>query len=618
VAVARLVVLAFALGCGGKARVKPVGVTHLAVIQIDGNVTISDGALRAGLALERVRATGSELDPHQLAVDTRRIRALYMRKGFFDAKVESRVIDDGRGRQTAIFTIEEGPRAKAQIVITGLPPEVSEEQARDTIRMIDGDPFDYAAYDRAKDPLVAMVEEAGYANVTMDAAVIADRDRGVATARYAIEPGPRARFGKVTVTGADPDLEDAIRGRLAFAEGETYARGPLVATQRALYELGRFSAVRVEPDRNGSAIVPVAIGVTLGTRHELRGGFGFGYEPLTIEARTFGGFSWIPENHLLWILGADARVAATVDHSFEDPQPKVRVLTTAQRLDFLRPRLIADLGVGFDYLTVEAYTSTGPQLRAGLTAPIGASWLQARLGWSFQYLGFSGISAVIDEPTREALGIHEPARIGVFQQAIVADLRDNPIDPRRGLYLSMRIAEGTTYAGSAFRYLQLVPELRGYVPVGSIVVAARLRGGAILGDVPITERFFSGGAQSQRGFSERSLAPTLVGVVDEMTASVPIGGAAFVETGVELRVPLGDLGGLPLGATIFLDGADVPADADDLDPANLHWAAGAGISIKLGGVKVRLDVGYRLNRRGAGEPRAGENTAFHIGVGDTF
>jgi len=99
---------------------------------------------------------------------------------------------------------------------------------------------------------------------------------------------------------------------------------------------------------------------------------------------------------------------------------------------------------------------------------------------------------------------------------------------------------------------------------------------------------------------------------------VPIGGTAFIETGIELRVPLGDLGGLPLGATIFVDGADVPADADDLDLTNLHWATGAGISIKLGGVKVRLDVGYRLNRRGAGEPRPGENTAYHIGVGDTF
>lgn len=617
-AFARLVALVVAFGCGGKARVKPIGVTYLAAIRIDGNATIGDDALRAGLALERVRANGAELDPHQLALDTRRIRALYMRKGFFDATVESRVVDDGTGKQTAIFTVVEGPRAKAQIVITGLPPEVSEERARRTIRMVDGGPFDYAAYDRAKDPLVAMVEEAGYAGVTLDAAVIADRDRGVATARYAIEAGPPSRFGQITVTGVDPDLEDAILARLAFAEGEPYAREPLVTTQRALYELGRFSTVRIEPDRAGGETVPVAIGVTLGTRHELRGGFGFGYEPLTLEARTFGGFSWIPENHLLWIFGADARVAATVDHSFEDPQPKIRVLTTAQRLDFLRPLVIADVGVGFDYLTVEAYTSTGPQVRTGLTAPLGARWLQGRLGWSFQYLGFSGISELIDEPTREELRIDRNARIGTFQQAVVADLRDNPIDPRRGLYLSMRVAEGTKYAGGAFRYVQLVPELRGYLPIGSIVVAARLRGGTIIGDVPITERFFSGGAQSQRGFSERSLAPSITGVVDEMPASVPIGGTAFVETGVELRIPLGELGGLPFGTTIFLDGADVPADADDLDPGHLHWAAGAGLSIKLGGVKVRLDVGHRLNRRGAGEPRPGENTAYHIGVGDTF
>ncbi len=49
--------------------------------------------------------------------------------------------------------------------------------------------------------------------------------------------------------------------------------------------------------------------------------------------------------------------------------------------------------------------------------------------------------------------------------------------------------------------------MRGYVPLGPAVLALRARLGVILGAVPVTERYYAGGAVSQRGFSERRLSP---------------------------------------------------------------------------------------------------------------
>jgi hypothetical protein len=82
---------------------------------------------------------------------------------------------------------------------------------------------------------------------------------------------------------------------------------------------------------------------------------------------------------------------------------------------------------------------------------------------------------------------------------------------------------------------------------------------------------------------------------------------------------------VPIGTTLFLDGGEVTEDPHELEPfvlqpLGLHWAAGAGISAKLGQLKVRLDVGYRLNRTDESQAEEGllKNTAFHFGVGDAF
>ena len=619
-----LVGLACALGCGGKVRVAPqAGTTWLADIRVEGNASVEDDDLVPKLALRRAVGSGRPIDPHQLALDTGRIRAIYLRLGFFDVRVQAR-IDDRRGAQTAVFAVVEGRRATMEVVIKGLPPEVPEAAARALIEIPDGGPFDYDVYDEARLPLQSLVERAGYAHVQLEAHVIAERTKARAVAIYELSPGPRCTFGPTTVSGASGSLAGAIVNRIAFREGDVYSPAALAATQRDLYELGRFSTVVVEPQRvAGQTVIPVKVTVALGSRHEIRLGGGFGREPLTYEARVRAGGSYIPLASPLWTLAADARVAGTVLHDFTDFEPKIRVLASAQRIDLLRPRLGGDIGVGYDFVTVEAYTSTGPRLHLGLSSPLFFRWLTARVGWAFSYLFFTDFSSVIaDDPVALAsLRLDAPQRLGMFQATLAADLRDNPLDPKRGAYISVRVHQGTPFAGGAATFTQLTPDLRVYLSLGTprLVLALRARGGAILGDdVPVTERYFSGGAQSHRGFSERALAPTLVQRRNGEVRSVVIGGAGLLEAGAELRLGLGTLWSLPLVGTLFLDGGEVTNDPYNLDPFDLHWAAGAGMAVRLAGIKFRVDVGYRLNRKSRNEPRFDENTAVHFGVGDSF
>jgi len=629
-----LVVLVFAVGCGGKMRAHKPGEIWLASIVVKGNKSIEEDDLIPGLALDRSRRDGRAVDPYQLSLDTKRIRGAYQRIGFFDVKVDAQINREDNA-ETVVFTVVEGPRVKARVVIDGLPPEIPKERALAKLELKDGDPWDYELYDDGKEVVKALIEEAGYPHVEVDESVVTvDRAAGVAVASYRIViTGPRATFGDVKILGLDDGsiLDAAIRGRLTFATGDSYSPRALAETERSLFELGRFSQIRIDPDRSKlGPIVPVTITVTLASRHEVKLGGGLGYEPLTYEARVRAGASYVPADYPLWTFSVDSRLAATVDHSFADFEPKIRILGTAQRLEMFRPRLIGELGIGFDFFTVEAYTATGPLLRLGASTPLGVRWLTLQAGWSFTYLSFTDLDRVLDpafpdpanpDPVtairRAQLGLNRNQRLGRFEQTIAADLRDNPLEPRRGGFISLRVTEGTPLAGGAFSYLQLQPDLRAYVPLGRMVLAFRLRYGTILGDVPVTERLFSGGAQNHRGFSARALAPVETRVVNEVgTISVLIGGESFLEAGAELRVPLGELGPFLVGSTLFLDGGDVPNDGDDLDPFNLHWAAGFGMFLKYGAFKIRFDLGHRLNRTTTDD--FVENTLLFLGVGETY
>lgn len=615
------VAVAVAASCGGKAATprRPQDAESITKIVIEGNAALPDKVLVPGLALERARQGGRAVDPYQLSIDTQRIRTAYVEHGFFEVSVKARV--DLRGReQTVVFTVVEGARAKLRVEITGLPPEVDPQAARDLVMLPDGAPFEYEVYDEAKQPMAVLVENAGYPNVRLDAAVLADRTTGVATARYAFEPGVRARFGAVSIRGTNEDLANAIRGRLAFKAGDMFSAKALIDTQQAIYELARFSTVRVDVDRTAGTVVPVRIAVTPGLRHEFLWAVGGGIETDWLHGRARLRGSLIPASYPLWLLTADARPGFAYQWEGEDLQQRHRALFSASRIDLFRPRLRGEVSIAYDYVGVEAYTSTGPRIRAGFETPLFVPWLYLRGGWVFELLTF--FDPKVFQPVQSELGLDDDQRRGALDGSLTAEGRDNPLDPRSGWFASIRVTKGAQWLGGAFDYWQVTPELRGYLPIWRLVLAARLRFGAIYGDVPVTERYYSGGANSHRGFADRRLSPTAPGLIGDQVGLVVIGGAALVESGVELRIPIAKIRDEPFGTTLFLDAGDVTNTPSEMDVGNLNLAAGIGLYLKVFGLKFRADFGYRLNRTGPGNPEPG--TGFwghfspHFGVGDTF
>jgi outer membrane protein assembly factor BamA len=591
---------------------------RLTKVAFEGNKRLGNSALMTGLALHRVLRRGGALDPYLVQVDADRIRGEYLRKGYFDVDVRSRV--ERRGDQaTVTYTIEEGVRAVTRTVITGLPGDVRAAQVRAKLSLEDGKPFDYESYDLAKAPLLAVIQDAGYAHAQLETRVVADRAAHTAIIELAYTPGPRCTFGAVAVTGVTGELDRAVRERVTFTPGQLYSTQAILDTQRNLYSLGRFSTVQVRPNKVSGEVVGVHITVVESARHEIKLGGGLGMDPASYEVRGRAGYAITGWPFALDTATLDLRPAYAVLRDGSSSEPRIRALGKLERQDLFRTYSKSSVEAGYNYLTVEAYTSYGPLARLGFETRLGSRKLVLRVGWGIESVSFRNISSLIDPALQAQLGIDHNERIGAYQQGLVVDLRDHPIEPTLGGYGELRTIEGTAYAGSSYDYFSVVSDLRGYVPLaGGAVLAAHARFGAIYGDVPATERFFAGGSSSQRGFSERRLAPSVTGLVDGTIRTVPYGGAGMLDTSIEARVPITSVKEMPLGAAVFLDGGDVTETPGQLDPTDLHWAIGGGLRLMTLVGPVRLDIGYRLNRTGPMEPAPGSHYAYHLTIGEAF
>jgi outer membrane protein assembly factor BamA len=615
-----LVLVASTVACGHPPVHHP-GEDYVAAVRFDGNSALDDHELGDGLAVTRTEQKAGTPDAYLIDSDVDRIRGNYARHGFLAADVHAKIERDPRGHAvTVVFIVKEGPRATTAVRIAGVADGELRDELRAVLPLADGAPFDYAAFDAIRETLVTAAQDAGYAHARLAARVYGDAAHNVVTVDLAYDLGPICRFGEVHVSGVTGDLAGAVRARVSFSPGDRYSTRVLNETQKKLYAIQRFATVRVQPADTDADVVAVEVAVAEGARHELKFGGGFGMDPLTYEARLRAGYHEAGWPSPLSVLDIDLRPAyAVLQDNLHEFEPRIQARATITRMDLLG---VTDLSgipeLDYTYMVIEGWTVYGPGAQLGLLTPLGTPRVQLRADWRFAYFDFTMFNPLIDAATAAMLGIDHPERLGAFDETLSIDLTDNALEPHYGAYLDAHATEGTPYAGGADKFFKLTPEIRGYVPLGDATLAARLRVGRIDGTVPPSERYYAGGASSNRGFSERALSPTLAGDVSGQIDSIPIGGVAMIDSSLELRAPVGKAYGQKIGGVVFLDGGDVTLTNAELDPWNLHWSTGLGLRVLTLIGAVRIDVGYRLNRYGIDEPEPGSRWAFHIGLGEAF
>jgi translocation and assembly module TamA len=603
-------------------------------VRMTGTSSFDSDDLRAGLDTSDAVRNGDPFSPRQVNLDEQRLRGFYYRHGYFAAEVTSEAERTAQG-VIVTFVVREGDRARIEdIGFQGLPEGMEPAKVRAALDAVDevedlegaefrkGATFDYRAYEAAKVIVKNQVQRAGYAHAEVEGIVAASGRSATAVITFQVYPGPLVTFGKVTINGTRGELLDAVRARVEIEEGKRFDPQAVTDTQTALYDFGRFSSVRIQLEDEGApAVMPVKITLVDAPRHEWRLGGGAGADPAQYEVRLRAGYAILGWPRPLMNTRLEVKPKLlSLRQGDGGIEPAVEASAAVERIDLFRPRLRGEARIGYDFDVFELYSANGPRVRLGLDSPIGKR-IRVSGGWNLRVLNISelhpaieGNQALIDELALDLNGdgMVSQYRVAFFEQALSVDLRDDPVQPELGVYGELRAEEGTKAAGGEYTYGKITPEIRGYVGNHRAVLAMRLRVGGFIGEAPLTQRYFSGGSSSQRGFAERQLAPTAIAAEGDRVA---YGGGGLIETGAEARVPIGTFKGLELGLAAFLDGADVTENFADLDPLDLHWAAGGGIRLGTPIGPVRFDYGYRISRQ---DELRTSNYAFHLSLGHTY
>lgn len=621
---------ALVAGCGGSSA-------HLGKYQLEGrriddvdivgNQTFSDDEIIEGLAHRPreglISRHYTHYDPLALEVDRKRVVSFYRERGYFAAKVAAVKIErDGDDIDIVIRVVEGEPTRITAVDVRGAPARLRPTLDR-LIReagVVPGARMRHPRYLELKEELRRAMVEAGYAHAEVSGTIEVDRAAGGARVALRLEPGPLVRFGAVTIAGNHLVPESSIRERLAWKRGDVFDPDALARTRARLLSLGVFNSVRLDVARAAAPAdrLDVRVRVSEGKRNQLKLGGGTTFDPTRLELHAVARYSREGVLDPLTTLRAELTPGYVVLNTESTDHDLVfEGLLGLERIDFLIPQLRARANITARRDLLEAYTSFGPGARLGLDRPLFSNRVHLSGGWTFRQLQLDVQNALEDQ-----LMLESPYRLGFFDQTLIVDLRDRPIGPSRGAFAQVRLEEGTSFAGSAFDYLRGDAELRGYLPLSGVVLAARGRVGWLdaSGDEPITQRFYSG-SSGHRGFGFRRLSPFLV---DADGNARPVGGGGLVELGFELRIPITTIHDLPLRLVTFSDLGDVRPSFQDIDLGQLHIAAGAGVRLDTPLGPFRLDLARRLNRLdptqpdGTPNPDPGSAWAFQFSLGEAF
>jgi len=292
-------------------------------VEVIGNERVSDADITRGLVNRSPQTrwlalskTFYQYDPVALDDDVERVEAYYARRGFFEAEVvdvRAQRADDGVRIQ---FFVREGPASSVTSVdLSGLPPALEPDPELQAIvtPLRGAGPFVHADYLDAKRRLRQRLRALGHAFAEVQGTVAVDRDAARVRISFAVDPGPRVRFGDVTVQGLDRIPKDAVRARLAWEPGEIVSPQAIDKTKGRLYQLGYFRSVEIElENETRPPVADVMIRVAEGSRKELRLGGGVAYDDAAYEVRARVGYNVRSFLRPLITLRLDARPAYRV------------------------------------------------------------------------------------------------------------------------------------------------------------------------------------------------------------------------------------------------------------------------------------------------------------------
>ena len=614
-------------------------------VEVTGNHAVTPEEIRPLIRLE----PGEPFVASRLNAVETALRQIYRTRGFATAEITSAVNETGPGLVTPVIAIKEGPRVIVGDIAIAGNATVPEDRLRAVIRLTRDQPYYAPAVVRDRDAIYAFYLDEGYASAEVTAApvtAIAGPDLARADLTFKIAEGPQTIVEHIFITGNLRTRASVIERELQFQEGRPLGLAALTESRRRLSALGLFRRIQISAISHGDLRSRDVV-ITVEEAEQTTIGYGGGLQIDRVLRETDD----VPTER------AEFAPRGFVEFSRRNLGGRNRTLNLYSRLS-LRPNPDSESRNPFgfsEYRIVGAYRAPRFVFGFGELTATAAVEQGVRTGFNFARKGFNGdiahrFSAAVRGSGRYTFGTtrifdneldpeeqlnvdraFSQVRLSTFSGAVSRDTRDDPLEPQRGTFAAADATIAGRAIGSEVGFSKAF--LQGFVYKNLGKPNLVFAGGARLGiaraflrlapatdenghpivvpvrDLPASERFFTGGESTIRGYALDS-----VGVPETLTSSgFPKGGDAEILFNAELRLPIrGDIGGV-----LFVDGGNVFARTSDLDLTELRGSVGFGARYRSPFGPIRLDVGFKLDRRILGTSLE-SRYAIHFSIGQAF
>ncbi len=584
-------------------------------IEILGNSYFSTQAIRERMYLR----TSSLLQfPHGrysgslLRRDKDAIVSLYQSNGFRDVEVTDRAQDDygGKSGNLAVFlTIKEGPQYFVDALTVDGIKSLDEQDILGRLSSVAGQPFSEFNVAVDRDTILAQYFERGFPDATFEWSFRPAAEPNRVDLRFVISEGRQQFVRQVLISGNRVTRTQLIDRVITLNPGDPLSPTQVTEIQRRLYGLGMFARVdtAIENSEGDTDRKYVLYNVNEASRYSLAVGFGAelgrigGCQACFESPGGATGFSPrvsidVSRNNL-WGLG-HALSLRTRFSSFNQRGllnynwPRFRQnenLTVSLTALYEASRDVRT----FNFRRQEASVQVNQRLTK-------ATSLFYR--YAYRRVGVSDLKVtpfLIPQ-------LSQPVRVGITSLNVVQDRRDDPLDPRKGIYNTLDVGVADRVFGSQPSFARFLARNASYHPVGPRLVLARSTEFGNLyafrtsldpfDAIPLAEHFFGGGGTSHRGFPQNQAGPR------DTSTGFPLGGTALLFNQTELRFPLigEDIGGVAYHDTgnIYSSLANFSVRFHQRGLQDFDYMVhnvGFGLRYRTPIGPLRVDLGYTIN-----------------------
>jgi outer membrane protein insertion porin family len=568
--------------------------TALDEVEFEGNESLSSRTLRSYMSL--VVGGLVSRPPFGTAALDRDLKALtgyYASQGFLDARVavlEQEVPPSGKVR--LLIRVDEGPRYRYGSLQCVGDLELPAPELGALTGLYPGMLVDPPALERGRRALLRYLERRGRERARVEMTSERDTSGSTVRVRFRVVAGPPETFGQIVVSGNARTQTKVIRRELTFSEGELWNPEAVAESRRRIYRLGFFRSVRIEP-------LPAAVGggvrdVRIRVEEQDVGSFTFGVGYGSEEGPK-GSVSLAHTN--LQGYGRALELRASADDLDESYAVNLREPWLFNHPVDLRLSLLKTLEKR------DAYDLSTLGFQSALQREVSA-YLRGSLLYTLSRNRLSSVrdpEVVSDEDLNDYL-------LSAIGPVLAWDSRDDPFNPRRGVYSTLTGEWALPALGSQVRYDRYTAGGAAYLSAGRHTLALYAGGGIALKlasgvQLPVNKRFFLGGRNTVRGYQRDEIGPT----AEDGTA---VGGDTMVNAKAEWRYPVWR----KLGGVLFWDAGNVwNRQQGDRDYTHLRQGVGGGLRYLTPVGPLSLDLGWKLDRRSGEAP-----SAWHFTVGNVF